>query len=87
MQRKGREVCASYLASFPGGPGAIGIFLRAGWTLGQIQQRYIFAGSGCVDELIGRNMSKKEFTALPAHFKPGIVGRMKCMQLTSQDTI
>ena len=41
-----RKGVASFLASCPDGPGAISIFLRAGWTLGAVQSRYLFAGQG-----------------------------------------
>ena len=41
-----RKGVASFLASCPDDPGAISIFLRAGWTLGAVQSRYLFAGQG-----------------------------------------
>ena len=63
---------ASFLCGIPGGPTAIAIYLRAGWSLGPVQSRYITeAGGG--DQLCGRaaaglNINSTEFAALPPHF-------------------
>lgn len=51
---------------------AIMVYLRAGWSVGKVQDRYIFAGMGG-DQLVGRAVSglsvnKKEFAVLPPHF-------------------
>jgi hypothetical protein len=67
-----RKGCATYLASFPGGPSAIAIYLRAGWSLGQIPTRYVHAGEGA-DQFVGRlatglDMTSTDFAVLPAHF-------------------
>ncbi|RHX98200.1 hypothetical protein DYB36_006147 [Aphanomyces astaci] len=48
-----RKRVASELSNTPGGPEAVNVWLRAGWTLGSVQGRYIFAGSGG-DQLVGR---------------------------------
>ena len=56
-----RKGVASFLASCPDGPNAISIFLRAGWSLGAVQSRYIFAGQG----------GKKELFFLPTYNKFG----------------
>ena len=48
-----RKGVASVLSGFPGGPQAVSIWLRAGWSLGAVQGRYIFAGSGG-DQFVGR---------------------------------
>jgi hypothetical protein len=48
-----RKGVASLLSGFPGGPQAVSIWLRAGWSLGTVQGRYIFAGSGG-DQFVGR---------------------------------
>ena len=37
-----RKGIATSLANCPGGPSAISIWLRAGWSLGNVQSRYIF---------------------------------------------
>ena len=41
-----RKGIVTYLSSNPDGPSPVNIFLRAGWSLGNVQSRYIFAGSG-----------------------------------------
>jgi hypothetical protein len=41
-----RKGIATFLSSVPGGPSAIAIYLRAGWSLRAVQQRYIFEGEG-----------------------------------------
>jgi hypothetical protein len=51
---------------------AVAIFLRAGWSLGNVQDRYIFAGAG-QDQMVGRTASglpinDKRFAILPPHF-------------------
>jgi hypothetical protein len=50
---------------------AVQTYLRAGWTLGNVQDRYIFAGAGG-DQLVGRAVCglpicNKDFTLLPPH--------------------
>ena len=67
-----RKGSATHASSFPGGPSTISVFLRAGWAIGQVQQRYIFAGQGA-DQLVGRcaaglPMEDNNFAALPPHF-------------------
>ena len=49
------------------------VYLRAGWSLGNVQDRYIIAGAGG-DQLVGRAVSglpvhDQKFTVLPPHFK------------------
>ncbi|KAF0704051.1 hypothetical protein AaE_015130 [Aphanomyces astaci] len=68
-----RKGVASELSNTPGGPEAVNVWLRAGWTLGSVQGRYIFAGSGG-DQFVGRaaaghNVNDVEFSCLPPHFK------------------
>ena len=51
---------------------AVQVYLRAGWSLGNVQDRYIIAGAGA-DQLVGRAVSglpinSNEFSALPPHF-------------------
>ena len=67
-----RKGIATALANSPGGPSAVNIWLRAGWSLGQVQSRYIFEGAGG-DHFVGRaatciSTSDIEFAALPPHF-------------------
>ena len=52
---------------------AVQVYLRAGWTIGNVQDRYIFAGAGG-DQLVGRAVSglpinTGDFAILPPHFK------------------
>jgi hypothetical protein len=51
---------------------AVQVYLRAGWSLGNVQDRYIFAGAGG-DQVVGRAVSglpcnSEYFAALPPHF-------------------
>ncbi len=67
-----RKGIASILANCPGGPGAISIWLRAGWSLGPVQSRYIFQGAGG-DQFAGRaatmlDINDVDFAILPPHF-------------------
>eukprot|EP00602_Paraphysomonas_sp_CaronLab_P013122 CAMPEP_0185042226 /NCGR_PEP_ID=MMETSP1103-20130426/42225_1 /TAXON_ID=36769 /ORGANISM="Paraphysomonas bandaiensis, Strain Caron Lab Isolate" /LENGTH=523 /DNA_ID=CAMNT_0027582255 /DNA_START=1070 /DNA_END=2638 /DNA_ORIENTATION=+ len=67
-----RKGIASALANNPGGPTAINIWLRAGWSLGPVQSRYIFEGAGG-DQFVGRaatgiSLSDPAFANLPPHF-------------------
>eukprot|EP00603_Paraphysomonas_imperforata_P004644 CAMPEP_0114439124 /NCGR_PEP_ID=MMETSP0103-20121206/15022_1 /TAXON_ID=37642 ORGANISM="Paraphysomonas imperforata, Strain PA2" /NCGR_SAMPLE_ID=MMETSP0103 /ASSEMBLY_ACC=CAM_ASM_000201 /LENGTH=694 /DNA_ID=CAMNT_0001609847 /DNA_START=28 /DNA_END=2109 /DNA_ORIENTATION=- len=67
-----RKGIATALANNPGGPEAINIWLRAGWSLGPVQSRYIFAGSGG-DQFVGRaatglSTNDPDFAILPPHF-------------------
>lgn len=68
---------ATYVLSFPGGPSSVAAYLRAGWSLGSTQQRYIHEGDGG-DQLTGRvacglPINNLDFTYLPPHFKPTFV--------------
>ena len=48
-----RKGAATAISNCPGGPQSVSIWLRAGWSLGSVQDRYIFAGSGG-DQFVGR---------------------------------
>lgn len=48
-----RKGVATALSNNPGGPQSVSIWLRAGWSLGNVQNRYIFVGSGG-DQFVGR---------------------------------
>ncbi len=66
-----RKGVATYLSSNPAGPSMVSIFLRAGWSLGNVQQRYLFAGAGA-DQFVGRcatglNVNENSFAVLPPH--------------------
>ena len=67
-----RKGAASYCAGMVNGPSPVQIYLRAGWTLGGVQNRYLFAGAGG-DQLTGRVLSglpfnDSTFASLPPHF-------------------
>ena len=67
-----RKGIATFLSGIPGGPTAIAIYLRAGWSLGPVTSRYIMEGGGG-DELCGRAATGKSlhsasFADLPPHF-------------------
>jgi hypothetical protein len=54
------------------GPSVVHIFLRAGWSLGNVQDRYVFASAGG-DQLTGRVLAglpfnDASFASLPPHF-------------------
>ena len=67
-----RKGSASYCAGMMNGPSTVQVFLRAGWSLGNVQDRYLFAGAGG-DQLTGRVLSglpfnDASFASLPPHF-------------------
>ncbi|KAH9132716.1 hypothetical protein AeRB84_020987 [Aphanomyces euteiches] len=67
-----RKGVSTALSNSPAGPQAVSVWLRAGWSLGSVQGRYIFAGAGG-DQQVGRaaaglDMNGIEFAALPPHF-------------------
>jgi hypothetical protein len=67
-----RKGAASYCAGMINGPSTVQVFLRAGWSLGNVQDRYLFAGAGG-DQLTGRVLTGLPFTeatfaTLPPHF-------------------
>ena len=67
-----RKGAASYCAGMICGPSTVQIFLRAGWSIGNVYDRYIFAGEGG-DQLTGRVLSglpfnDTSFASLPPHF-------------------
>ena len=66
-----RKGAATYCAGMVNGPTPVHIYLRAGWNLGGVQDRYLFAGSGG-DQLTGRVLSglpfsESAFASLPPH--------------------
>ncbi|KAF0702664.1 hypothetical protein AaE_015793 [Aphanomyces astaci] len=80
-----RKGVATALTNTPGGPQAVSVWLRAGWSLGGVQGRYIFAGSGG-DQFVGRasaglNVNDASFATLPPHFHGPVlsVEQWKCI--------
>jgi hypothetical protein len=67
-----RKGIASFLSGTPGGPTAISIYLRAGWSLGPVQSRYILEGEGgdqvCGRAASGLPLTDVTFANLPPHF-------------------
>ncbi len=67
-----RKGIAQYLSGIAGGPSPIAIYLRAGWSLGSVQKRYIMEGQGgdqmCGRAATGLSMISREFATLPPHF-------------------
>jgi hypothetical protein len=66
-----RKGAASYLLSMFF-LSAVNVYLRAGWSLGNVQDRYIFAGAGG-DQIVGRAavglpITDLRFVVLPPHF-------------------
>jgi hypothetical protein len=69
-----RKGVVTYVLSFPCGPSVVAAFLRACWSLGAVQQRYIFEGEGS-DQFLGRvacglPFGETQFQALPPRFDP-----------------
>lgn len=67
-----RKGAATYCTSLLSGPTAIQVFLRAGWSLGPVQDRYLFGGGGG-DQLTGRvlaglPLNDRLFSQLAPHF-------------------
>jgi len=68
-----RKGIATFCSGFIGGPSVIAIFQRAGWSLGQVQDRYITFSDGG-DQLCGRVAAGlnfnggSKFAVLPPHF-------------------
>ncbi len=72
-----RKGIACFLAGTPGGPSPIAIYLRAGWSLGGVQMRYILNCEGG-DQLCGRAATglpliDADFAILPPHFGGPVV--------------
>jgi hypothetical protein len=76
-----RKGAASYCAGMVNGPSTVQVFLRAGWSLGNVQDRYLFAGAGG-DQLTGRVLSglpfnDSSFSSLPPHFSKDGLNRIQ----------
>ena len=67
-----RKGAATFCTGMVNGPSTVQVFMRAGWSLGNVQDRYLFAGAGG-DQLTGRVLSglpfnEPTFASLPPHF-------------------
>jgi len=67
-----RKGAATFCTGMINGPSTVQVFMRAGWSLGNVQDRYLFAGAGG-DQLTGRVLSglpfnEPSFASLPPHF-------------------
>lgn len=79
-----RKGGATYALGFPGGPTSVSVYLRAAWSLGTTQSRYIFIGDGG-DQFVGRVLAglpitDKKFSALPPIFKKGVSISDACLE-------
>jgi hypothetical protein len=67
-----RKGIATFLSGMIGGPGPIAIYLRAGWSWGPVQSRYILEGEGgdqvCGRAATGLSLISPEVSSLPPHF-------------------
>jgi hypothetical protein len=83
-----RKGSASYCAGLVNGPSIVQVFLRAGWSLGQVQDRYLFAAAGG-DQLTGRVLAllpfnQKEFALLPPHLDDSTLQRIDWNEIIPQ---
>ena len=67
-----RKGSSTYVLSLSTAISAVSVYLRAGWSLGNVQDRYIFAGAGA-DQVVGRTVAglpinTSDFAILPPHF-------------------
>jgi hypothetical protein len=67
-----RKGSVSYLLAIIDGPNPCAVYIRANWSLGNTQDRYVLGGAG-EDELCGRllaflNMFEESFASLPPRF-------------------
>lgn len=66
----------TYSLSFPGGPSSVAAYLRARWSLGSVQQRYVFEGEGsdqhCGRTVAGLPLSSVKFAVLPPRFDKNV---------------
>jgi hypothetical protein len=68
-----RKGASTYALSVIGGPSPVTVFIRAGWSIGDVKDRYIHSGDGN-DQLAGRVLAGLPITdscfgILPPHFK------------------
>jgi len=67
-----RKGSTTYCNGMVGGPNPISVHLRAGWKLGDVQDRYIFAADGadqfCGRVITGLSNTSSDFSVLPPHF-------------------
>jgi hypothetical protein len=67
-----RKGAVSYIALMPGGPSAVAVCIRAGWTMGKVKDVYMrYVTSG--DPFVGRtlcllNVLSPDFGVSPPHF-------------------
>lgn len=72
-----RKGSPSYALAMVEGPNPVQVFLRAGWSLGNVPDRYLFAGKGG-DQLVGRvvaglPMTDDRFGTLPPHLPQSVL--------------
>eukprot|EP01034_Spumella_vulgaris_P035606 gene35606-43904_t len=74
---KRQQGSPSYALAMVEGPNPVQVFLRAGWSLGNVPDRYLFAGKGG-DQLVGRvvaglPMTDDRFGTLPPHLPQSVL--------------
>jgi hypothetical protein len=67
-----RKGSSTFVLGLSSSISAVQVYLRAGWSLGNVQDRYIFAGAGG-GQVVGRavsglNIHNNEFSVLAPHF-------------------
>jgi hypothetical protein len=72
-----RKGSSTFVLGMIGGPTPVQVFLRAGWSLGNVKDRYLFSGEGG-DQLSGRCVSglpitDDAFATLPPHFSESVL--------------
>ena len=82
-----RKGAATYLCGLSICLSAVNIFLRAGWSVGAVQDRYIFAGTGG-DQVVGRAatglpINNRDFAILPPHFTSAGMDRVRSIGLAN----
>jgi hypothetical protein len=75
-----RKGSATYCTGMVNGPSPVQVYLRAGWSLGDTQNRYLFSGAGG-DQLTGRVLAglpfnNSSFALLPPHFDAVGLGKI-----------
>jgi hypothetical protein len=75
-----RKGSPSYVLGLNGGPAVTHVYLRARWSLGNVQDRYIMSAGGG-DQFTGRCVSglpwaDRKFGTLPPHFPPSVLSQL-----------
>jgi hypothetical protein len=82
-----RKGALTYCSSICGGPSWIQIFLRAGWSIGKVQDRYLQQQDGA-DQFVGRTLCGNnpidiEFSTLPPHFNQNDTNKLESLWINA----